>query len=708
MSKKKTIKNINKNLTSNHIYDLGGDLKKILQDKGTQGALINALSAGLNPLISNGLSSTTGTAISGVGSTIGSAISTVNPLLGGIVTGGSQLVGGLTNAAFGSNINQGNVASIEANNASLGNTTFAGNYDAVQNQLSSLNLGNSFTKSDIGSDGWFSNKAQKKYNELVNAQNLARSRALSSFNNAVSNIESVNNANMMSNYKAYGGDINIKPSKKGTFTAAAKKHNKSVQEFASQVLANKENYSPAMVKKANFARNASKWKHSEGGNLILDNNFSNGLTFINTGGTHEENPMEGVPMGVAPDGSPNLVEQGEVIYNDYVMSNRLSPSKEDLASVGLPLTYKDHTYAYIAKKLGEESKERPNDPISKRGLEDSMNKLATLQEMQRARNNKKGTQQLMAFGGRKYAGDENTVFSIPKIDNIGLNKAIQREVDSILQKDYTKPLTRPYSIHSESSNDFTPYLRYAPVIGAGIGLAQNLFSKPDYSSADRMVNVANELGNYTPISYSPIGNYLTYTPFDRNYHTNTLNAQSGATRRAIMNSSSPSRNAALLAADYNAQNQLGALAKQAEEYNLAQRQAVEQFNRATNQANAEMALKTDMANQEAQLKSRQAKLSTLSQAEALRDAIDNRRANSLSANLTNLFDNLGNVGIDAYNRKDRDMLINSGIFGTLSQKPQEWSDEEWDKYRLDVLDSMNKSKANGGKLKKKKRGGFTY
>jgi hypothetical protein len=62
--------------------------------------------------------------------------------------------------------------------------------------------------------------------------------------------------------------IHIKPSKKGTFTAAAKKHGKSVQGFASQVLANKENYSPAMVKKANFARNAAKWKHKEGGGEI--------------------------------------------------------------------------------------------------------------------------------------------------------------------------------------------------------------------------------------------------------------------------------------------------------------------------------------------------------------------------------------------------------------------------------------------------------
>lgn len=65
---------------------------------------------------------------------------------------------------------------------------------------------------------------------------------------------------------ASGGSIHIKPSKRGTFTAAATKHGKSVQAFASQVLAHPENYSPAMVKKANFARNASKW-HSDGGNL---------------------------------------------------------------------------------------------------------------------------------------------------------------------------------------------------------------------------------------------------------------------------------------------------------------------------------------------------------------------------------------------------------------------------------------------------------
>lgn len=58
-----------------------------------------------------------------------------------------------------------------------------------------------------------------------------------------------------------GKDIYIKPSKRGTFTAAAKKRGMSVQQFASKVLkAPKGKYSTSMRKKANFAKNASKWK----------------------------------------------------------------------------------------------------------------------------------------------------------------------------------------------------------------------------------------------------------------------------------------------------------------------------------------------------------------------------------------------------------------------------------------------------------------
>ena len=64
---------------------------------------------------------------------------------------------------------------------------------------------------------------------------------------------------------AKGGKIRIKDSKKGTFTAAAKKRGMSVQAFASKVLANKDKYSPAMVKKANFAHVFGGRHYADGG-----------------------------------------------------------------------------------------------------------------------------------------------------------------------------------------------------------------------------------------------------------------------------------------------------------------------------------------------------------------------------------------------------------------------------------------------------------
>lgn len=64
-----------------------------------------------------------------------------------------------------------------------------------------------------------------------------------------------------------GGQIHIKKKNRGKFTESANKAGKSVQEFAKQVLANKERYSPTLVKRANFARNASKWRHQFGGTL---------------------------------------------------------------------------------------------------------------------------------------------------------------------------------------------------------------------------------------------------------------------------------------------------------------------------------------------------------------------------------------------------------------------------------------------------------
>ena len=784
------------------------DLKGAFSGSNVAGMLKEGLASGIGSAVGNiaggaisgGLESGAGSAISNIGGTIGGAVSTVNPVLGGIISAGTGIIGGLTNKMFGSKLNKENIANIEGTNNAM-NTVMvdSSSNDAIENQWANQDFGADFSKSDIGKDGLFRSKAKKKYRQLKLQQDTARNRALTSFEDAAEAADTQSDLNAMANFAAFGGPlgiwggygggaidyelakenlgikalnaankgrltslpnsfespelntfaeggkIHIKPSKRGTFTAAAKKHGKSVQGFASQVLANKEDYSPAMIKKANFARNAAKW-HSFGGDLNTHgSDFTNGQIIVGNGGTHEENPMEGVPMGMDAEGNPNLVEQGEVIFNDYVFSNRLFADGGLLESFNLPKSYNGHSFAAIAEKLGDESKERPNDPISKRGLLSSMSRLQQAQETVRQQTQEGQEGIKYAHGGKMgtlfdgFGDSPNILFPTSEEDWTKLMKTPEYGVDydltgvvhpfiglspkgitttkkvpispwEVLDKESkepnnntSKPLTtNNKDINTKNPNDLT-WLRYAPVVGAAIGLGQNLFSKPDYSSADAILEASRDAGNYTPIDYTPIGNYLQYRPFDRNFYLNKLNAQAGATRRAIMNTISPSRNAALLAADYNAQGRLGDLARQAEEYNLAQRQAVETFNRGTNQANAEMGLKAAMTNQEAALKARSSRLSGVAQAMAVRDAVDARRGASMSANLTNFFNSLGDIGREEYSRNM--IMSNPALYYSIDSKGNVTYKNGYETLseaeKKEVRDAANKAKK-----KKKAKGGY--
>ena len=114
----------------------------------------------------------------------------------------------------------------------------------------------------------------------------------------------------------------------------------------------------------------------------LGDQLAPGLTAINNGGTHEQNPNGGVPQGVDPQGIPNLVEQGEVkTDSNYIFSDRNKPSLEILKAVGLPSNLKTLSFAKIAKLISKEASERPNDPISKKGLETQLARLKSAQEM---------------------------------------------------------------------------------------------------------------------------------------------------------------------------------------------------------------------------------------------------------------------------------------------------------------------------------------
>ena len=593
MAKRKSIKKSNILFTPYpNYYTWGGDLLKGV--KASSGSIGSAIGGLVGGAISGGLESGAGSAISNIGGTIGNALSTVNPVVGGIVSAGSEIFGGITNRIVGSKLNAEKIAEIEKSNNAM-NTIMVDSADAdsVMDQWTNQDFGSNFSKADIGKDGLFSSKAASKYRQLKKQQEAARNRALLAYENAIDAVDTQSDLNAIANFTAYGGPIDI----------------------------------------GRNMFNRGGIMHQHGGD------FSNGLIFIDNGGTHEQNPFEGVQIGVDAQGIPNMVEEGEVVWNDYVFSNRLKPTKEFKDKYKV----KGETFADVAKEMQKESEERPNDPISKRGLEDSMMKLQIEQEDIRMKDNRRGSKNLFREGG-------------PKLPSL---EGLQQSVDKWMQDHDVKPT--PLNVKTKGIEGVTPIhlqipepgfnlsdLRYAPAVGSAIGAVTSLLSKPDYTPSDTVLDAANQLGNYTPISYNLIGNYLSYNPFDRNHYTNKLNALAGATRRAIMNTSNPSRNAALLAADYNAQDKLGDLAIQAEEYNLAQGQAVEQFNRGTNQANAEMGLKAAMANQETALKARSSRLSGIAQAMQMRDAIDNRRSASISSNLTNLFNNLGNIGKEEY------------------------------------------------------------
>jgi len=121
-----------------------------------------------------------------------------------------------------------------------------------------------------------------------------------------------------------GGSIHIKPENKGKFTSWAKSHGMGVQEAASHVMANKDKYSSTVVKRANFAKNASKWKHALGGETGEN---TTGLKF-NT------QPMVAESSGVNTPtfAQPNIPSKEQLKFLPLGDSRRTVPSTSQYAA----------------------------------------------------------------------------------------------------------------------------------------------------------------------------------------------------------------------------------------------------------------------------------------------------------------------------------------------------------------------------------------
>ena len=243
---------------------------------GSIGTAVGQIGGGL---IGGGLQSGAGNTISNIGGSLGGLVSTVNPLVGGIISAGTGLIGGLTNRMFGSKLNQENINQVKGNISSTANTSFGGSADDLMSQLSNASMLGDINRRDIGKDGWFSHKAKRLTNQLREQAEAANTRLYNNFNQAAD----VTNENQflqgMYNVGALGGSlfkeggIMIKKENRGKFTESANRANMGIQEYARHILANKEDYSPTLIKRANFARNFGGRK-AFGGDL--NSNYSTG------------------------------------------------------------------------------------------------------------------------------------------------------------------------------------------------------------------------------------------------------------------------------------------------------------------------------------------------------------------------------------------------------------------------------------------------
>lgn len=126
---------------------------------------------------------------------------------------------------------------------------------------------------------------------------------------------------------------------------------------------------------------------ADGGNInnLMGRKYfaEGGLTSFNTGGSHEESPIGGIPQGIGDNGNVNLVEEGETRYQDYIFSDRLTLDEDIVKELNLPSNLIGKTFAEASEILAKDIEEHPNDPISKRGFEEMMVRLQAANNMKK-------------------------------------------------------------------------------------------------------------------------------------------------------------------------------------------------------------------------------------------------------------------------------------------------------------------------------------
>lgn len=115
---------------------------------------------------------------------------------------------------------------------------------------------------------------------------------------------------------------------------------------------------------------------------LLNTSFKDGglVNSFNTGGSHEDSPHGGIPIGQNQSGGDNLVEEGETKYGDYVFPKEVILDKKtaerfhwDKSDIGKPLSD-------ISEKLNARIDERPFDSIEVGTVKRALDKLILVNE----------------------------------------------------------------------------------------------------------------------------------------------------------------------------------------------------------------------------------------------------------------------------------------------------------------------------------------
>jgi len=291
-------------------------------------------------------------------------------LAGGI----AGTLGTLWNAGWGTKKNEKNIASIENNTANMNTTgrllSQASTTSDLLNGAGSMSGKLGFGTKDLVKGGWFSGgKAKSMGQKYLDAEDSALAFQSHGLATGADNVDRKQDNMAMRNFAAFGGPLDMIPSD-NNFGAIE-------YGFMNDYLTAKRRQTEAKNKLGGTLFAIGGDIQTQGGD------YTTGMVHINAGSSHELNPNEGVQVGVDAEGTPNLVEEGETIFNDYVYSARIKcdPTTKEMFHIGKK---RDITYAELSKKLEKEAAERPNDPISKAALKVQMQDLAEQQERQKA------------------------------------------------------------------------------------------------------------------------------------------------------------------------------------------------------------------------------------------------------------------------------------------------------------------------------------